>query len=306
MLLFFLKRMLAVVPVALSVLVLTSLMIHIVPGDPVDSILGDQASAEDKADLRQRLGLDASIASQIVHYTTTAIRGDLGTSLINHRPVTDLISERLPATVELALCAMVWTILLGVPIGILSAVRAGTWVDSVAMAISMLGVATPSFWIGPMLVLFFSVYLGVLPVSGRGDWTTYILPSMVLGTALMAIISRMTRNSMLDTLKDDFVRTARAKGLSESVVIGKHAFRNAALPLVTIIGLQFGVLLTGAVITEKIFDWPGVGTLMLEGLFTRDYPVVQGCVVLFAMTYVIVNLITDLAYGLIDPRIRVR
>jgi peptide/nickel transport system permease protein len=218
--------------------------------------------------------------------------------------VTELIAERVQPTVELAVVSLIVALCLSIPLGIVSALKAGKPLDYTAMGFALLGVAIPNFWLGPMLVLLFSLELGWLPVSERGGALSYVLPAITLGTALAAILSRMTRNSMLDNMKEDYVRTARAKGNPERTVIGKHVFRNAALPLVTIVGLQFGVLLTGAIITERIFDWPGLGSLILDGINNRDYPVVQGCVLVFSATYLIVNLVTDLSYALVDPRIK--
>lgn len=295
----------ALIPVALGVVTLTSLMIHTVPGDPVDAILSPYATQEEKVALRKNLGLDQSISDQLLNYFKRVSHGDLGSSLMTQKPVTRLILERAPATIELAIAAMLVAISIGIPLGFLAAIKANSFLDFLAMGVALLGVSLPTFWVGPMLVLIFALHLDWLPVSERGSFLSYILPACTMGIALAAILARMTRNSVLDNIHEDYVRTARAKGTREWKVLVKHVFKNAALPLITIIGLQFGVLLTGAVITEKIFDWPGLGTLMIEGLNNRDYPVVQGCVLVFAMTYVLVNLITDLAYGFIDPRIRV-
>lgn len=301
---YLLKRLASLIPVGLGVLLVVAFMIHLVPGDPVDAILGDFATQEDKQNLRHTLGLDRPVPQQLINYVKDVAQGDLGQSLIYKKPVTELLRERIPATVELALGALLVALLVSIPLGILSAIKAGTPIDLLAMSFAVSGVAIPTFWLGPLLILFFSVELGWLPVSERSDWMSYILPSLSMGTALAAALSRMTRNSMLDTLKEDFVRTARAKGCSEFRVTVQHAFRNASLPLVTLIGLQFGVLLTGAIVTERIFDWPGLGSLLIEGISTRDYPVVQGCVLLFSGSYLLVNLITDLTYSLVDPRIR--
>jgi len=303
MTIFILKRLFGLIPVGLGVITIVALLIHTVPGDPVDTILGDYATLEEKEVLRKGLGLDKPIGDQLLTYYADIARGDLGDSLIYHRPVAELIKERVRATAELALISMIVAILISIPMGIISAVKKGHPIDGAAMGVALFGVAIPNFWLGPMLILLFSLELGWLPVSERGSFATYILPSITMGTALAAILSRMTRNSMLDSLKEDYTRTARAKGLSEFKVVGKHVFRNASLPLVTVVGLQFGALLTGAVITERIFDWPGLGTLILDGLGNRDYPLVQGCVLFFSGSYLIINLITDIAYAFIDPRI---
>ncbi len=304
MLTFIIKRFLALIPVGLGVVCIVSALIHLVPGDPADTILGPYATEQEKVQLRHDLGLDKPFVPKLLSYYVDIAHGDLGTSLLYRKPVTELIADRVRPTMELAFCAMVVAMTLSVPLGIISAVNAGKPLDFAAMGFAMTGIAIPNFWLGPLLVLVFSLKLGWLPVSERGDWTTYVLPSLTLGIALSAMLSRMTRNSMLDNLKEDYVRTARAKGNKEFVVVMKHVFRNAALPLLTVIGLQFGVLLTGAIITERIFDWPGLGSLILEGINNRDYPVVQGCVLVFSFTYLLVNLITDLSYAVVDPRIK--
>jgi peptide/nickel transport system permease protein len=299
------NRIIALIPVAAGVLLFVSLMTRMVPGDPVDVILGEYASETDKAALRQSLGLDRSFASQFTTYAGNVLQGDLGKSYLYGKPVTAMIKERFPATLRLATWAMITSILLSLPLGIISALKKNKWQDYLAMTTAMLGIALPNFWLGPLLILIFSLYLDLLPVSGNETWQNYILPSITMGTALAASLSRMTRNSMLECLHEDYTRTARAKGCPEWRVIWIHTLRNAALPIVTIIGLQFGVLLTGAIITEKVFDWPGVGSLMLEAIQSRDYPVVQGCVLIFASIYLLVNLVTDIVYSLVDPRISV-
>lgn len=292
------------VPVGIGVVVLVGLLIHIVPGDPVDAMLSASASEAEKIELRHSLGLDRPLVDQLSHYLLRVLRGDLGTSLIYRRPVVDLIGERFQATAELALAAVCVALLLALPLGVFASLHKGKWQDHGIMGIALLGICIPNFWLGPLLMMFFSLYLGWLPVSERTGFLSYILPSVTMGVALAAILSRMTRTSMLENLREDYVRTARAKGQSEKIVIAKHVLRNAALPLVTIIGLQFGVLLTGAIITERVFDWPGVGTLILEGINSRDYPLVQGCVLVFSASYLVVNLLTDLIYGVVDPRIK--
>jgi ABC-type dipeptide/oligopeptide/nickel transport system permease component len=292
------------IPVGIGVVAIVSLLIHVVPGDPVDAMLGPYATIEEKESLRSSLGLNESLPVQLKRYYLQLASGSLGTSLIFQRPVVDLIAERVQATVELAVVALLVAMMISIPLGIISAVKKGSLVDYGAMGFALLGICIPNFWLGPMLVLLFSLHFGWLPVSERGDFATYILPAVTLGTALASILSRMTRTSMLDNLREDYVRTARAKGNTEKIVILKHVLRNAALPLVTVIGLQFGVLLTGAIITERIFDWPGLGTLTLEGIFNRDYPLVQGCVLMFSATYLIVNLLTDVMYAAVDPRIK--
>lgn len=304
MLTFIIRRLFALIPVGLGVVAIVSLLIHAVPGDPADSILGPYATEDEKATLRHDMGLDRPFAAQLGAYYQKIGRGDLGTSLVYRKPVTELIATRIRATVELACCAMLVAVFFSIPLGIVSALKQGKPLDYLTMGFALTGIAIPNFWLGPMLILVFSLELGWLPVSERTSLSSYVLPALSLGTALAAILSRMTRNSMLDNLKEDYVRTARAKGQPERIVVLKHVLRNAALPLVTIVGLQFGVLLTGAIITERIFDWPGLGSLILDGINNRDYPVVQGCVLVFSGTYLLVNLLTDLSYALVDPRIK--
>jgi ABC-type dipeptide/oligopeptide/nickel transport system permease component len=232
------------------------------------------------------------------------MRGDLGTSFRTSQPVTTAIAERIPATVELALASMLVAVLVALPLGIIAAVRRATFADYTAMTIALAGISIPNFWLGPMLAIVFAVQLGWLPVSGRGGWQSLVLPAISLGAALAAILARMTRASLLEELRELYVRAARARGVSSSRAILGHALRNSLIPLVTILGLQFGAVLTGAVITETIFAWPGVGRLLIQSISFRDYPLVQGCILLIAITYVSVNLVTDLVYGALDPRIR--
>lgn len=305
MLLYMTKRILSILPVSLGVVILVSSMVYIVPGDPVDAILGDYANIEEKRALRAALGLDQPPTKQIFKYVSNAFSGDLGNSYAYSRPVLELITERLPATIELAICSLIIAILIAIPTGVISALYKNTFLDWFSMSLAITGVALPNFWLGPLLVLFFSVHLGWLPVSERNGFSSYILPSITMGTALAAALSRMTRNSVLDNLTEDYVRTAKSKGCTNIRLITNHIMRNASLPLITILGLQFGALLTGAVITEKIFDWPGIGSLLLEAIQTRDYPVIQGCVLVFSGSYLLVNLLTDIIYGIIDPRISI-
>jgi peptide/nickel transport system permease protein len=304
MLTFILRRLLALIPVGLGVVAVVSLLIHTVPGDPADMILGPYATLEEKVQLKKDLGLDKPFLEELGAFYVEIAHGHLGDSLIYRKPVETLIAQRIRPTLELACLAMIVALCLSLPLGILSALKQGKLTDFTAMGFALTGIAVPNFWLGPMLVLLFSLRLGLFPVSERGSWDTYVLPALTLGIPLSAMLSRMTRNSMLDNLKEDFVRTARAKGVRETVVVLKHVLRNASLPLVTIAGLQFGALLTGAIITERIFDWPGLGSLILDGINNRDYPVVQGCVLVFSATYLLVNLFTDLGYALVDPRIK--
>ncbi len=304
MIYYIIKRLLSIIPVGCGVIISVSLLIHMVPGNPVDILLGDYASSEERAELTQQLGLDQPVLSQIAHYTGGLLEGDLGTSLIYNKSVFSLILERIVPTVELAVSAMILAILLSIPLGIWSALRKNTWADFSALLFSLLGIAIPHFWLGPMLIIIFSIKLDLLPVSERSGLSSYILPAVTLGTALMALLSRITRTSILEILKEDYIKTARAKGLSEWRIVLKHVLRNAYLPVLTILGLQFSTLLTGAIVTESIFDWPGLGSLVLEALNQRDYPLVQGCILFFALSYLLINLATDILYLFLDPRIK--
>src|SRR5687767_7021430 len=267
-------------------------------------MLGDGASPQDIADLRVTLGLDRPLLDQYVTFLRQAVTGDLGNSFRTGQPVTAMIMERLPATAELAIAAMMVAILIAIPLGVIAAVWRGTVVDYGAMTFALAGVSIPNFWLGPLLAIVFAVELGWLPVSGRGTWAHLVLPAVSLGAALAAILARMTRATMLEELREPYVQAARARGVSRSRAVMRHALRSGLIPIVTLIGLQFGTVLTGAVITETVFAWPGIGRLLIQSIGFRDYPVVQGCILLIAVTYMAVNLLTDLAYGSLDPRIR--
>ncbi|MEI6667954.1 MAG: nickel ABC transporter permease [Acidobacteriota bacterium] len=299
------RRLLLTIPVLLGVATLVFLLIHLVPGDPAQSMLGDGASPQDVAALRARLGLDQGLAVQFGRFVAGLTRGDLGTSLRTGEPVVSSIVGRLPATAELAVVAMLVALLIAVPLGVAAAVWKDTWVDHSAMTLALVGISIPNFWLGPMMAMLFAVELGWLPVSGSGTLAHLVLPSVTLGAALAAILARMTRTSLLEELRALYVTASRARGASRARAVWRHAFRNSLVPVVTIVGLQFGSLLTGAIITETIFSWPGVGRLLIQSINFRDYPMVQGCILLIAVTYVTVNLVTDLLYGWLDPRIRV-
>ena len=301
---YLIHRMLLTIPVLMGVATLVFALIHLVPGDPAQSMLGDGASAKEVEELRVRLGLDRPLLEQYGRFVRGLLKGDLGTSFRTSQPVTTAIWERVPATVELSLAAMAVALIVAIPLGVVAAVKRGTWADYAAMTTALAGISIPNFWLGPMLAIVFAVSLGLLPVSGRGGIESLVLPAISLGAALAAILARMTRASLLEELRELYVRAARARGVSQSRAIVGHALRNSLIPLVTIIGLQFGAVLTGAVITETIFAWPGVGRLLIQSIGFRDYPLVQGCILLIAVTYVTVNLLTDLIYGVLDPRIR--
>lgn len=302
---YLLKRLAGALGIVLGVALLTSLLIHVVPGDPVELMLGESATAGDRAALRASLGLDRPLHQQLLGQLARLARLDLGDSLYSRRPVSAVVAERLPATVELAVAALAVAAAVALPLGILAARHRGGLADSAAMGVALLGLSIPSFWLGPLLILFFSVVLGWTPVSGREGLASLVLPALTLGTGMAAVLARMLRSSLLETLSEDYVRTARAKGLSPAAVLRRHALRNAALPVVTVFGMQAGALLAGAVITETVFAWPGVGSLLVEAIQRRDFPVVQGCVLLISTTYVVVNAGTDLAYAWLDPRVRV-
>ena len=302
---YLLRRLAGALGVVLGVALLTALLIHLVPGDPVELMLGESAAAGDRAALRASLGLDQPVHRQVLTQLERLARLDLGESLYSRRPVAAMIAERLPATVELAVAALAIAATVALPLGMLAARRQGGLADSTAMGFALLGLSVPSFWLGPLLILLFSVLLGWTPVSGREGLASLILPAFTLGTGMAAVLARMLRSSLLETLSEDYVRTARAKGLSEGAVMRQHALRNAALPVVTVFGMQAGALLAGAVITETVFAWPGIGSLLVEAIQRRDFPVVQGCVLLISTSYVAVNALTDLAYAWLDPRVRV-
>jgi ABC-type dipeptide/oligopeptide/nickel transport system permease component len=297
-------RFLQALPALWLILTLVFLMIHIIPGDPVQQMLGEGAAPGEIVQLRHSLGLDQPLLSQYGHYLARLLHGDLGQSLKFGAPVRRIIFERYPATLSLAFLALLVCAAIAIPAGILAAYRRGKGSDRAVGILTLFGLAFPNFALGPVLILVFSIELGLLPVSGRGGPSYYILPAATLGAALAAILTRMVRGSMLEELSSDYVRTARAKGLSTRAVLLQHAFRNALIPIVTILGLQFGTLLAGTIVTETIFSWPGIGRLTVQAISSRDYPLLQGCILVIATSYVIVNLLTDLLYAAIDPRVR--
>lgn len=279
------------------------MLIHVVPGDPVEVMLGESAQVADKEALRETLGLNLPLSTQWLNYVSGLFQLDLGTSLHSKRPVVEILFERIPATSILAGTSILIALIIALPLGVLAAVRKDSFWDTGAMAFSMLGVAIPNFWMGPLLILVFSLWLGWFPVSGNDQTLSLVLPALTLGTALAAILSRMIRSSLLEVLNEDYIRAANARGLSPTTIIWKHGLKNAALPVVTILGMQLGALLAGAVITETVFSWPGIGQLTIESIQKRDYPVVQSCVLLISLSYVFINLLTDLAYAYLDPRV---
>ena len=306
-----LTRLVLTIPVVWLVVSLVFLLIHLVPGDPIQMMLGEGATPADIGALRHQLGLDLPLHTQYIGYWSGELHGDLGNSIRLHDSVSHLIAMRYPYTLALTLAALVLALVLAVPAGILAAVERGRWIDQVLSVVSLFGLSVPVIALGPVLILVFSIALGWLPVSGANaggtnsiDWRYLVLPSVAMGASLAAILTRMVRTAMLEELGQDYIRTARAKGLSETAVVYRHALPNALVPIVTLIGLQFGVLLAGAVVTEKIFSWPGLGRLVVDSIANRDYALVQGCLLSIGLTYVLVNLMTDVVYRWINPRMR--
>jgi peptide/nickel transport system permease protein len=299
-----LHRFLLTLPALWLVLTLVFLLIHIVPGDPVEQMLGEGAAPGQVVELRHALGLDKPLLVQYGHYLSQVARGDLGQSFKFQAPVRGVIFERYPATMQLAFLALLVCAAIAIPAGIISAHRRGSATDRTISVFTLFGLAVPNFALGPLLITLFSIELGWLPVSGRGGPLNYILPAATLGAALAAILTRMVRGAMLEELSSDYVRTARAKGLSTTAVLVRHALRNALIPIITILGLQFGTLLAGTIVTETIFSWPGIGRLTVQAISSRDYPLLQGCILVIALSYVLVNLLTDVLYAFIDPRVR--
>lgn len=298
------RRLLLTVPTVLGAVTVVFLLIHLVPGDPVDVMLGESAQLADKARLRRQLGLDRPLPLQYAAYLRRLAHADLGRSLHSGRPVRRLIVARYPATLELTGAALLVAVAIATPLAILAAARPRSRIDAASRLLAVGGAAIPNFWLGPLLIVVFAIQLEWLPVSGRGGLASVTLPALTLGFGMAAVLTRMLRATLLERLRDEYVRTARAKGASETRVLLKHVLRNAVPPVVTVLGLQAGALLAGTIITETIFAWPGIGRLTLLAIQTRDYPLVQGCILVLALSYVFVNLATDLLYGLIDPRLR--
>jgi len=297
-------RLLYTLPAVWLVVSVVFLLIHLVPGDPVQQMLGEGAASADVEAARHAYGLDVPLGRQYVNYWKGVLHGDLGKSLRFERPVGALIRERYPYTLLLTLAALAVALALSIPAGVRSARHRNRWDDRLLGFLSLLGLSFPNFALGPVLILIFAIYLGLLPVSGSGTWAHLVLPAITMGGALAAILTRMVRTAMLEELGQDYIRTARAKGLSERAVVYRHALRNALLPVLTVVGLQFGALLAGAIVTETIFSWPGIGRLTLTAIGTRDYYLVEGCILAIGLTYVAVNFLTDLTYSLVNPRIR--
>jgi len=298
------RRVLYTLPVLWLVVSLVFLLIHLVPGDPIAQMLGEGAPAADLEAARHAYGLDLPLGQQYLNYWKGVLHGDLGTSLRYNQNVSRLLVQRYPYTLQLTLAALAVAILLSIPAGVHSARRRNQWDDRALSVVSLFGLSFPNFALGPILILLFSIKLGWLPVSGSGTFANLVLPAITMGSALAAILTRMVRTSMLEELSQDYIRTARAKGLPETTVVYHHALRNALIPVITVLGLQFGALLAGAIVTEKIFSWPGIGRLTIDAISNRDYAVVQGCILAIGLTYVAVNFMTDLVYSVVNPRIR--
>jgi len=301
---YLIKRLFSTIPVLIGISLLLFFMLRMLPGDPAQVLAGQMATPEEIENIRQQLGLDRPIYEQYAAYLGRLVRLDLGRSARTQNPVTQEIWARLPNTLQLAVVAITLACLFGIPAGIISAVRPYSWVDYLVTTSALFGMSMPVFWLGLMLVVVFSVILKWLPAGGTGSWQHVILPSITLAAFVVAFIARMTRSTMIETLAQDFTTTARSKGLKERVVVIKHAFKNAMIPIITVVGLQFGLLLGGAVLTETVFAWPGLGRLIVDSILARDYPVIQGSILIFGLLYIMVNLVVDLVYALVDPRIR--
>jgi len=304
---YMIKRLLALIPVLIGVSILVFLLMHITPGDPALLMLGERAPEEQLENLRREMGLHQPLPVQYVNWASDVVRGDLGRSLRSRRPVSNEIWQRIPNTLSLGLAAAVVAISVGIPAGVISAAKPNSWLDNILTGITFTAVGMPVFWTGIMLILLFSVILGWLPSSGmEWDIRNFILPTIALASVTTATITRITRSSMLDVLQEDYVRTARAKGVAERVVIYKHALRNALIPVVTIMGLQFGRLLAGAVLTETVFAWPGMGRLIVDAIRANDFPLVQGSILIFALSYALANTFVDFMYAYLDPRLQTK
>lgn len=300
---FLIRRALNTVLVLLGVATVTFFLLRLT-GDPVAALLPLDATPEAIARMRAQLGMDKPLGIQYLNYLGNIVQGDFGVSLRYREPALELFKQRFPATLELLGTSVALSLLIGIPAGIIAAMRRGKAIDSIVMAFALLGQAVPAFYLGLMLMLFFSVQLGWLPTGGRGTLAQLIMPTFVLGAYLMALTARMTRSSLLETFGRDYIRTARAKGLTQRVVVYKHALKPALIPIITVVGLQVGTLFSGAVVTETVFSWPGIGRLAMEAISSRDFPVVQAVVVISSVLFVLVNVLTDVLYGIIDPRVR--
>jgi len=301
---YILRRLLIAIPSVFGVLIIVFAMVRLAPGDPALLLAGELADAETVERIRERFGLNEPPHIQFGRFISGVVQGDLGRSTRTNRQVTEDLADYFPNTLELALGAIVIALVIGIGLGVASALRPNTWVDALAMILALIGVSMPVFWFGLLAIMYFSVELGWFPVAGRGTLAHLVLPAITLGVSSTGVIARMTRSAMLEVLGQDFIRTARAKGLPGRGVVFKHALRNALIPVITVGGLEFGSLMAGAVITETVFNWPGIGRLLVQSILARDYPVVQGAVLVIALSFIVINIIVDLVYAFIDPRIR--
>jgi glutathione transport system permease protein len=301
---FIIKRLLEIIPILLIVSILIFLFVHMIPGDPARLVAGEDATLADVEMVRKELGLDKPIVEQYVTYMKNLFKGDLGNSLKTKRSVSEEIGERFMPTFWLTVWSMVWAVIVGLLIGVISATKRNKWQDYLGMFGAVSGLSLPSFWLGLMLIQLFAVTLGWLPTGGMESWKSYILPAFTLGTGVAAVVARFTRSSLMDVLKEDYIRTGRSKGLNERNVIWGHGLRNAMIPVVTMTGLQFGFLLGGSVVIESVFSWPGLGKLLIDSVAYRDYPVIQAEMLIFALEFIVINLIVDLLYGVLNPQIR--
>ncbi len=301
---YFFRRLTSLIPVMFGVVTITFFLIHMIPGDPVDIMLGDYTSQADRAALRKELGLDQPLFAQYKNYLWRSLHLDFGRSLQSQKPVFKEILDRVPATFELGLAALLLAAFVGIPLGVAAAIKKNTWLDQLILVIGSLGLSFPSLWSGPLLIWLFAIELDWLPIGERESWDSLILPSVSLSIGLIALLMRMTRSSMLDVMKEDYMSVARAKGLPAYKIYFLHGLTNAIIPVLTLLGLMLGALLTGTVIVETIFDWPGIGLLLYQSIQNRDYPLVQGCVLFVSVIYLFANFFTDLAYGYFNPKIR--
>ncbi|EHM46986.1 MAG: glutathione ABC transporter permease GsiC [Yokenella regensburgei] len=301
---YIIKRLLGLIPTLLIVAVLVFLFVHLLPGDPARLIAGPEADAQVVAMVRQQLGLDQPLYVQFWHYISNVLQGDFGTSMVSRRPVSEEIASRFLPTLWLTLASMMWAVIFGMAMGIVAAVWRNRWPDRLGMALAVTGISFPAFALGMFLMQIFSVELGWLPTVGADSWRHYILPAITLGAAVASVMARFTRASFVDVLNEDYMRTARAKGVSETKVVLKHGLRNAMIPVVTMMGLQFGFLLGGSIVVEKVFNWPGLGRLLVDSVEMRDYPVIQAEVLLFSLEFILINLVVDVLYAAINPAIR--
>ncbi|CAM3571900.1 glutathione ABC transporter permease GsiC [Cytobacillus oceanisediminis] len=304
MLKYLIKRLIGIIPILFFVSIFIFLFVHMIPGDPARLVAGQDASLQDVEMVREELGLDRPIHVQYFSFVTNILQGDLGTSLKTKRPVLEEISQRFMPTFWLTVWSMAWAVIFGLLIGVISATKRNKWQDYLGMFGAVSGISLPSFWLGLMLIQLFSVQLGWLPTGGMDSWKSYILPSITLGAGVAAVIARFSRSSLMDILKEDYIRTGRAKGLHENKVVWGHGLKNAMIPVVTMTGLQFGFLLGGSIVIETVFSWPGLGRLLIDSVSFRDYPVIQAEMLLFALEFILINLIVDLLYGVLNPQIR--